>query len=93
MAHITSHRAPAERYTGLRLLSAIFTVLGALLLTVGSLLLAFGLYDLPAWMDQPPRAENPFARRSIGGVAFPASLGGAVGLIGGCSFLFTYIKR
>jgi hypothetical protein len=48
-------------------------------LTVGSLLLAFGLYDLlPVWMGQPPRAEVPFARRSIGGVAFPASLGGAV---------------
>jgi hypothetical protein len=31
MAHITSHRTSAERYTGLRLLSAIFTVLGALL--------------------------------------------------------------
>ena len=37
MAHITSHRASAERYTGLRLLSVIFTVLGALLLTVGGL--------------------------------------------------------
>jgi hypothetical protein len=93
MAHITSHRASAKRYTGLRLLSAIFTVLGVLLLTVGSLLLAFGLYDLlPVWMGQPPRAEVPFARRSIGGVAFPASLGGAVSALWGFGLLISSLQ-
>ena len=93
MAHITSHRVSAERYSGLRLLGAIFTVLGALLLTVGSLLLAFGLYDLlPVWMGQPPRAEVPFARRSIGGVAFPASLGGAVSALWGLGLLISGLQ-
>jgi hypothetical protein len=92
MAHITSHRTSAERYTGLRLLSAIFTVLGALLLTAGSLLLAFGLYDLlPVWMGQPPKAEVPFAHRSIG-LAFPASLGGAVSALWGFGLLISSLE-
>jgi hypothetical protein len=92
MAH-TSHRASAERYSGLRLLSAIFTVLGALLLPVGSLLLASGLYDLlPVWMGQPPGAEAPFARRSIGGVSFPASLGGAVSALWGLGLLMSSLQ-
>jgi hypothetical protein len=95
MARITSHRAYAKRYIGLRLISVIFTVLGTLLLTLGCLLLAFCLYTpLASRVSQLPRAEVPFASRPIGGVAVPGSLGVALPavwsfglLIGGLQFL------
>jgi hypothetical protein len=94
MAHLTSHRASAERYIGLRLISVIFTVLGTLLLALGSLLLAFCLYTaLSSSVSQLPRAEVPFASSPIGGAAVPISLGVAVSavwsfglLIGGLQF-------
>jgi hypothetical protein len=95
MARITSHPASAKQYIGLRLISLIFTVLGTLLLALGSLLLAFCLYTpLSSWVSQPPRAEVPFASRPLGGVAVPGSLGVALSavwsfglLIGGLQFL------
>jgi hypothetical protein len=95
MARITSHPASAKRYIGLRLISLIFTVLGTLLLALGSLLLAACLYTLlSSWASQLPRAEVPFASRPIGGVAVPGNLGVALGavwslglLMGGLQFL------
>lgn len=95
MAHITSYRTSAKRYIGLRLISGIFTVLGTLLLALGSLLLAFCLYTaLSNWVSQLPGAEEPFASRPIGGVAAPVSFGVALSavwsfglLIGGLQFL------
>jgi hypothetical protein len=69
MAHITSRRASAKRYIGLRLISTTFTMLGTLLLALVSLLLAFCLYTpLSSWGSQLPKAEVPFASRPIGGV-------------------------
>lgn len=79
MARITSHRASTKRYIGLRLISVIFTVLGTLLLALGSLLLAFCLYiPLSNRVSQLPRAEVPFASRPIGGVPVSGSLGVAL---------------
>jgi len=95
MAHFSSHRGSARRYIGLRLISLIFSVLGTLLLTLGSLLLAFCLYTLlSSWEVQLPRAEVPFAIRPLGGAAVPGSFGIALSavwssglLIGGLQFL------
>jgi hypothetical protein len=78
MAHLTPHRASAERYIGLRLISVIFTVLGALLIALGGLLLAFCLYTaLSSSVSPLPRAEVPFASHPIGAATFPGSLGTA----------------
>jgi hypothetical protein len=88
---MTSHRASAKRYIGLRLISAIFTLFGTLLLALGGLLFAFCVY---AWFSQVPAAEGPFASRPIGGVGVPGSLGVTLSavwsfglLIGGLQFL------
>jgi hypothetical protein len=79
MGQIVSHRESAERYTALRFAGVIFTGLGAILLLVGSLLLAFGLYALlSSSMGQPPGGEGPFAGRPVSIAPFPGSLSSAL---------------
>ena len=92
---IASHGESAKRYAVLRFIGAIFTGLGTLLVTAGSLLLAFGLYALmEGWLGRPPGSEVPFAARPINVLSFPGSLGGALSalwsfgcLISGLQFL------
>ena len=94
MAHLTPHRASAERYIGLGLISGIFTVLGALLVALSSVLLAFCLYvALSGSVSLLPKAEVPFPSRPIGVVAVAARFGVAFWavwsfglLIGGLQF-------
>jgi hypothetical protein len=76
MERVTSHREAGERYTSLRLVGGLFTVLGALMLCGGCLLLAFGLYTLRLDWAGPPPGTEPFA-------AHPGSVLRAFGRIGG----------
>jgi hypothetical protein len=95
MRQITSHRESAERYPALRFVGVIVTVLGALLLAAGSLLLAFALYALlSSSTGQPPGEAAPFAGRPVSVAPFPGSLGTALStlwsfalLISGLQFL------
>jgi hypothetical protein len=66
MERVTSHREAGERYTSLRLVRGLFTVLGILLLSGSCLLLAFGLYTLGSGRTGPPPLETaPFADHSV----------------------------
>jgi hypothetical protein len=97
MARITSHRESAERYTVLRFLGVLFTVLGSLLLAGGFLLLASGLYAMLAGSaGQPPRGEVPFAAPPVVALNLAGALGGVVStlwafglLVSGLQFLAT----
>ncbi len=79
MGQITSHRESGERYAALRFVGVIFTGLGAILLAVGSLLLAFSLYALlSSSMGQPPGGEGPFVGRPLGILPSAGGLGTAL---------------
>jgi hypothetical protein len=82
MGRITSHRESAERYTVLRFIGVLFTVLGSLLLAGGSLLLAFGLYALlEGSTGQPPRGEVPFAAPPVIALNLHGAWGGALSML------------
>jgi hypothetical protein len=77
MGRVTSQRETGERYTSLRLVGGLFTVLGALLISGSCLLLAFGLFTLRSgWTGPPPLETELFAAHSV-------SFFGALGRIGG----------
>jgi len=82
MARPISHRAPGERYTVLRLIGGVFTVLGVLLLLGGCLLFAVGLYGLLSGGAGPPPSETPpFSAAPVNAVRFPSSLGGSLSIL------------
>jgi hypothetical protein len=54
MKRITSFQQIGERYTTLRVSAFLFTLLGSVLLWIGGLLLAFGLYVLAYGMTGTP---------------------------------------
>jgi len=64
MQSIISFHELRERYHGLRIVSAFFTVIGLLLLATGTLVLAYGLYPLVTGApgESPPDA-GPFTIR------------------------------
>jgi hypothetical protein len=77
MERVTSHREAGERYTSLRLVGGLFTVLGALLLSGSCLLLAFGLYTLRSGVTAPPPLETaPFAAHSVSFLSTLGRIGG-----------------
>ncbi len=77
MERVTSHREAGERYTSLRLVGGLFTVLGALLFSGSCLLLAFGRYTpRSGWTGPPPRETEPFATHSV---SFLRAFGGIGG--------------
>ncbi|MGP0068583.1 MAG: hypothetical protein ACLQGP_33910 [Isosphaeraceae bacterium] len=65
MKRITSFQQSGERYTSLRVIAFLFTLIGSVLLGLGGLLLAFGLYSLAYGMTgtHPPEAGLPSGPR------------------------------
>jgi hypothetical protein len=77
MDRITSFHQSGERYTSLRIVRAVFTLIGAVLLAIGGLLLVFGLYTILAGTTgEPPPGAGPFADRQVRAVSLVAVLGG-----------------
>jgi hypothetical protein len=76
MGRVTSHREAGERYTSLRFVGGLFTVLGVLLLSGSCLLLAFGLYTLRSGVTGPPPQTEPFAAHSVSFLSTMGRLGG-----------------
>ncbi|SIO66805.1 hypothetical protein SAMN05444166_8228 [Singulisphaera sp. GP187] len=77
MATIRADHEPGERYVGLRIISLIFTWIGVILLIVGTLLLAFGLYYLTSQMVRPANGGAPVAAPLVGD-SFMNSLTGLI---------------
>ena len=59
MTRIHSFREPGQRYTNLRVIAFLSTLIGVLLLIAGVALLGFGLYGLATAGDAPAREMNP----------------------------------
>jgi hypothetical protein len=67
MNRIISFHEGRERYHGLRIVGAFFTLLGFLLLATGTLVLAYGLYLLvTAGTGESPPEPGPFTIRHTG---------------------------
>jgi hypothetical protein len=88
MDRITSYRQSVKRFKSLRIIGALFTLSGAVLLAIGGLLFVYGLYNLQAGTTgEPPPGTGFFAARQVGGVSLGTILGGTVPLIWSFAFL------
>lgn len=75
MERITSHREAGERYTSLRLVGVLFTVLGGLGLLGSCLLLAYGAYGLKSGGTSPLETA-PLAAQSVNILSTLSKVGG-----------------
>ena len=94
MNTIISFHELRERYHGLRVVGAFFTVLGFLLLVTGVLVLAYGLYPLVtgATGESPPDA-GPFTIRPTGRLVPGADLRVLLSLLYSVCFLFAGLEH
>jgi hypothetical protein len=66
MARITTFMDREQRYRSLRIISALFSLIGIVLMVSGTLLLVFGLYTLlTGTASTAPQRENPFTARQL----------------------------
>jgi hypothetical protein len=87
MENITSIYGCDRRYHSLRIISTFFTLIGAVLVLIGILLLGFGVSTLFSHATlTPPSVAEPFAARQGSVVPFGANPGAAISLF--CSFAF-----
>ncbi|MGO9468169.1 MAG: hypothetical protein ACLQIB_57600 [Isosphaeraceae bacterium] len=71
-----------RRYYSLRIVGAIFTLIGFMLLLLGAALLAFGLYGLATGSGaQSAPGENPMLAHARSTVVLPVLLGGVLPII------------
>lgn len=75
MGKITSFRESGRRYTALRVIGFLSTLIGVILLAVGGCLLGYGLYVLASGgasaAAPPPNPEDPFPRPQAINGPFP----------------------
>jgi hypothetical protein len=90
MDTITSFHQSGNRYRFLRFIGAIFTLIGAVELAIGGLLLVFGLYTLLAGttVELPPGA-GPIGARQVRAVFLTGGLGGTLSLLWSCAILLS----
>jgi len=93
MGRLDSHREVNERYTALRLVGGIFTVLGSLLLMGSCVLLAFGLYTLRSGWTEPTTTETvPFAAHSVSVFSSYGRFGGALWILWSLALLMSGLQ-
>jgi hypothetical protein len=86
MDRITSFHQSGNRYRSLRIIGALFTLIGAVELAIGGLLLVFGLYALMASTTGGPLpAAGPFVAQ----VKVATGLGGTLSILWSCAFLLS----
>ena len=81
MNRITSSYNRVKRYQSLRMIAVIFTLVGALSLAIGTLLLVFGIFTLlTGQMSVTSQAASPFppGQRVI---PISLSLGGSISVL------------
>jgi hypothetical protein len=89
MDRITSFQQSSHRYSFLRIIGALFSLIGAVELTIGGLLLAFALYTLlAATTVEPSAGVGPFTADQVR-VVFHAFLRGPNSLLLSCAFLLS----
>jgi hypothetical protein len=93
MDRITSFHQSGERYKSLRVLGALFTLIGAVLLAAGGLLLVFGVYILlSGTTGEPSPGAGPFATRQLGALSLATRLGGTVFLLWSFALLLSGLQ-
>lgn len=93
MARIISFYESGERYKSLRIIGALFTLIGVALLAIGALLLGLGLYSLLAGtIGGPPTGAGPFAGRPVGVMSLGAGLGGLLAFLWSFGFLLSGLQ-
>jgi hypothetical protein len=93
MDMITSFRESGKRYKPLRVIGILFTLIGAVLLAIGGLLLVFSLYALlAASTGGPPPGAGPIVARQVGIVSLGAGLGGILSLFWSLGFLLSGLQ-
>lgn len=81
MQRITSIYGADKRYSSLRVISNIFTLVGIVLMLIGTLLLVFGVSTLLSHATPtPPQGAEPFAARQVSALPFGA-VGTALSLL------------
>ena len=90
MDRTSSFHQTGTRYRPLRIIGALFTLIGTVQFAIGGLLLVFGLYVLLAGPtgDLPPET-GPFAVRQVRTLFLGTSLGGTLSLLYSCAFLLS----
>ena len=89
MNRITSFHQSGNRYGFLRIIGALFTVIGAVKLAIGGLLLVFAVYTLVTGTPvEPPGGFGPFTAREVN-VVFRAMVSGIYLLVLSCAFLLS----
>jgi hypothetical protein len=82
-----------EHHKSLRIIRALFSLLGAVLLALGTLLLVFGLYALLAGKTgEPSPSAGPFAVRPVGVLPLGAGLGGIISLLWSFALLLSGLQ-
>jgi hypothetical protein len=90
MDRITSFHQSGKRYRFLRFIGALFTLIGAVELAIGGLLLAFGLYVLLAGTaGEPPPEAGPFAARQVMAPFLATGVGGTLSLLWSSALLIS----
>jgi hypothetical protein len=93
MARITSFIEPDQRYRSLRIISALFSLIGIVLMVSGTLLLVFGLYTLLTRMaGTPPLVADPFTARQSTNIQPFLGLGATFSLIWSLGLLLSGLQ-
>ncbi len=94
MGRIISFYELGERYQTLRIIAALFILIGAVLVAIGALLMVYGLYTLVAGSTGGPLpGAGPFAARQVGGFSFGVDLGVMLSLIWSIAFLLAGLEH
>ena len=94
MGKIISFYEFGERYKPLRIVGALFTLIGTVLLATGAVLLVVGLYSLLAvTTDGPLPGADQFAVRQVPGLPFNIGLGGVLALIWSIALLLAGLQH
>ena len=89
MGKITSFRESGRRYTALRVIGFLFTLIGVILLAIGGGLLGYGLYVLAsggASAAAPPPNPEAFPGPQVINVPFPWPMLAGLSLLWSCRY-------
>ncbi len=95
MGKITSFRESGRRYTALRVIGFLSTLIGVILLAIGGCLLGYVLYVLAAGVASAaaaPPNPAPFSEPQVVKVPFPWSMGAGFSLLWSFGILFSGLQ-
>lgn len=93
MEKITSIYGCDLRYHSLRIISTIFTLVGAVLILIGILLLGFAVFRLLSdATPTPPTGAEAFADHQVSVVPFSINLGATLSLLWSFAFLLSGLQ-